>query len=148
LQDIYRDAAERDKVDRLLNVVSQRAGHWLALQIEEAKIGLSSAESVELSLERITREGETLPHTLTRGSLDEAIAPLVKRVETTVTALIAQAGVSADRIDTVFFTGGSSGVPLLRERIRQVLPKAQSVEGDLFGSIGAGLAVEAMRRFG
>ena len=28
------------------------------------------------------------------------------------------------------------------------LPKAQAVEGDLFGSIGAGLAVDAARRFG
>jgi hypothetical chaperone protein len=48
----------------------------------------------------------------------------------------------------VFFTGGSSGIPLLRQRIAALLPEARSVEGDLFGSIGAGLAVEAMRRYG
>lgn len=148
LQDIYRDAAERDKVDRLLNVVSQRAGHWLALQVEEAKIGLSNADTVEIDLERITREGDTLPHTLTRVGLDEAIAPLVERVEHNVKELLAQAGVAAGQIDTVFFTGGSSGVPLLRQRIQHALPNARSVEGDLFGSIGAGLAVEAARRFG
>jgi len=48
----------------------------------------------------------------------------------------------------VFFTGGASGVPLLRERIAALLPQARRIEGDLFGSIGAGLAVEAQRRFG
>jgi hypothetical chaperone protein len=36
----------------------------------------------------------------------------------------------------------------LRERISAELPNARSVEGDLFGSIGAGLAVEAARRYG
>ncbi len=50
-------------------------------------------------------------------------------------------------IDTVFFTGGSSGVQLLRERIAALAPDARKVEGDLFGSIGAGLALDAARRF-
>ena len=33
-------------------------------------------------------------------------------------------------------------------RIAAELPQARSVEGDLYGSIGAGLAVEAARRYG
>jgi hypothetical chaperone protein len=51
-------------------------------------------------------------------------------------------------VDTVFFTGGSSGVRMLRERIGALLPAARKVEGDLFGSIGAGLALDAVRKFG
>jgi hypothetical chaperone protein len=51
-------------------------------------------------------------------------------------------------VDTLYFTGGASGVPQLRARIAAELPRARSVEGDLFGSIGAGLAVEAARRYG
>jgi hypothetical chaperone protein len=46
------------------------------------------------------------------------------------------------------FTGGSSGVQLLREKISALLPDARRVEGDLFGSIGAGLALDAVRKFG
>ena len=42
----------------------------------------------------------------------------------------------------------ASGVPQLRARIAAELPQARSVESDLFGSIGAGLAVEAARRYG
>jgi UDP-N-acetylglucosamine:LPS N-acetylglucosamine transferase len=56
--------------------------------------------------------------------------------------------VAASGIDTVFFTGGSSGIPRLRQRIAALLPRARAVEGDLFGSIGAGLAVDAARRYG
>ena len=45
-------------------------------------------------------------------------------------------------------TGGASGVPQLRARIAAELPEARVVEGDLYGSIGTGLAVEATRRYG
>ena len=37
---------------------------------------------------------------------------------------------------------------MLRERLGALLPKARKVEGDLFGSIGAGLALDAVRKFG
>jgi hypothetical chaperone protein len=83
-----------------------------------------------------------------RAIFDQAIAGLVIRIGETVKQLLRDAGVSADQVDTVFFTGGSSGVPLLRQSVGELLPKAQRVEGDLFGSIGAGLAIDAARKFG
>ena len=74
--------------------------------------------------------------------------PVISDVRRELAALLAKAGVNSEAVDTVFFTGGASGVPLLRERIAALLPQARRIEGDLFGSIGAGLAVEAQRRFG
>ena len=145
LQDVAREAAERDKLARLLDLIKQRAGHWLAIKVEEGKIGLSDATSFALPLERLA-SAPTVQ--LTRAGLDQAINQLVGRVEATVSGLLADAGVTAADIDTVFFTGGSSGVPLLRQRISALLPGARSVEGDLFGSIGAGLALDAVRKFG
>ena len=68
-------------------------------------------------------------------------------METTVGALLRDAGVAAADVDTVFFTGGSSRVPRLRESVSALVPGAR-VEGDLFGSIGAGLALDALRKFG
>jgi hypothetical chaperone protein len=147
-QDMYRDAAERDKLDRLLNLIGQRDGHWLALQIEQAKIGLSDADKVALSLDRITRSGEAGEQWLAREDFEAAVEPLVAQIAATVSQTLAQAGVDGEGIDTIFFTGGSSGVPLLRRRVAELLPAARAVEGDLFGSIGAGLAVEARRRYG
>jgi hypothetical chaperone protein len=85
---------------------------------------------------------------VTRAQFEAAIAGLVDQVGATVTRLFSEAGVEPDAVDTVFFTGGSSGVALLRERIAALLPRARKVEGDLFGSIGAGLALDALRRFG
>ncbi|MCF5364563.1 heat-shock protein, partial [Pseudomonas syringae] len=47
-----------------------------------------------------------------------------------------------------FFTGGSSGIPALRNSVSDMLPNARHVEGNIFGSIGSGLAIEAKKRYG
>jgi len=145
LQDVYRDARERDKLARLLQLIEQRDGHWLALKSEEGKIALSDAPATQLRLDRIASD---LVLDLQRATFDAAIAHLVAGIEATVGKVLRDAGVSADAIDTVFFTGGSSGVQLLRQKIAALLPSARRVEGDLFGSIGAGLALDAARKFG
>jgi hypothetical chaperone protein len=145
LEDLARDAAEPAKLARLRNLIEERAGHWLAIQVEEAKIGLSAEPLVELDLDRLAPP-ERLQ--VGRALFETAIAGLVDQVGATVQRLLAEAGVAADRVDTVFFTGGSSGVSSLRERIAAIVPQARRVEGDLFGSIGAGLAIDAARKFG
>ncbi len=145
LQHIYRDAVARDELDRLSRLVSRREGHWLALQVEQAKIDLSAAPTAELVLDRL---GAGLTHSIGREDFALATAALVDRVAQTVGALLRDAGVGHEHVDTVYFTGGGSAVPQLRARIAAELPGARSVEGDLYGSIGAGLAVEAARRYG
>jgi len=145
LRDIVRDAQERDKLERLRNLIKDRSGHWLALKVEEGKIALSDAVETQLNLDRLA-PAEIL--TLQRAEFEIAVSHLVTTIEKTVTSLLQDAGVAAAKVDTVFFTGGSSGVPLLRERISALLPAARRVEGDLFGSIGVGLALDAARKFG
>jgi hypothetical chaperone protein len=145
ITELHRDASDRPKLERLQSLVRERAGHWLALQVEEAKITLSNAAAAHIDIDRIAA-GETV--TLKRDELDRAIGGLVASVEQTVACLLKDAGITAAGIDTVFFTGGSSAVPLLRERVLALAPQARSVEGDLFGSIGAGLALDAKRKFG
>jgi len=139
------DAQEPEKMARLLKLIEQRAGHWLANEVELAKIALSDHALAELALDPVEAK---LRLPISRGEFDSATAGLVDKIETTLDALLRDAGVAIGDIDTVFFTGGASGVPHLRKRIAALLPQARAVEGDLFGSIGAGLAVEAARRYG
>lgn len=144
LQDVLHDATERNKLVTLLDLVEQRAGHWLAIRVEEGKIGLSDKDRLTLPLERLKGAPAI---DLTRQGFDQAITHLVARIENTVTGLLSEAGVCPTAVDTVFFTGGSSGVPLLRQKISECVSLARRVEGDLFGSIGAGLALDAQRKF-
>ncbi len=145
LADVSRDAREPAKLASLQKLIDERAGHWLAMKVEEGKIALSDADQVPLELDRLAP-----PHTLTlrRGQFNDAIGHLCTSVEQSVLSLLRDAGVAPGAVDTVFFTGGSSGVRLLREQIAALVPTARRVEGDLFGSIGAGLALDAVRKFG
>jgi hypothetical chaperone protein len=145
IAELVRLGQDTNALNRLLRVVQNRAGHWLALQVEAAKIALSTATETPLSLDRIS-SGELV--NITRAQLEESIAPQLDAINTTVAKLLSDAGIAKNGIDTVFFTGGSSSLPLLRQRIAALLPDARAVEGDLFGSIGAGLALDALRQFG
>lgn len=145
VQQLFRMSAEREKLERLSRLIDRRAGHWLALQVEQAKIGLSEARQVRLALDELQ---DGLGCDIDHDAFAAATGGLVSEVARTVSELLAQAGVSGERIDTIFFTGGGSGVAQLRSAISAILPAARACEGDLFGSIGAGLAVEAARRYG
>jgi len=144
LSEIHSVAADKEKVGRLLELIRQRAGHWLALQVEEAKIALSGAQSARISLERIAAG---LAVDTARSEFEQAAERLVDRIEDTVQALLRSACTPADDVDAVFFTGGSSSIPLLRSRLAARFPRARKLDGDLFGAIGIGLALDASRKF-
>ena len=67
----------------------------------------------------------------------------VGRVAATVERTIADAGLKAADITAVFLTGGSTAIPLARRSILSLVPQASVVEGDVFGSVGLGLALDA-----
>ncbi|PKM31466.1 MAG: heat-shock protein [Gammaproteobacteria bacterium HGW-Gammaproteobacteria-12] len=145
LQNMRYDIVDATGIDRLFGLIEQRAGHWLAMQVEESKIALSEQDARPIDLSRVE---PGLIAELTRPLFESAIEPLLERIRASLTGLLADAGVSADQVDTLFFTGGSSGVPALRQSVAAMLPKARSVEGNTFGSIGSGLAIEAKKRYG
>ena len=145
LKNMRYDSVDPTGIDRLFKLIEQRAGHWLGMQVEDSKIALSDSERLHLSLERIEAD---LGVELTRAGFNLAIDNLLQRVRGSVSQLLNDAGVREEQVDTVFFTGGSSGIPALRQQIAALLPNAHHVEGNVFGSIGSGLAIEAKKRYG
>jgi len=145
LQNMRYDIVDATGIDRLFGLIEQRAGHWLAMQVEESKIALSEQDARPIDLSRVE---PGLVAELTRPLFENAIDPLLERIRASLTQLLSDAGISADQVDTLFFTGGSSGVPALRQSVAAMLPNARSVEGNTFGSIGSGLAIEAKKRYG
>ncbi|MGG2395669.1 Hsp70 family protein [Pseudomonas sp. SH1-B] len=145
LQNMRYDIVDATGIDRLFSLIEQRAGHWLAMQVEDSKIALSEQDARPIDLARIE---PGLIAELTRGLFEESIEQLLTRIRASLEQLLSDAGVRADQVDTLFFTGGSSGVPALRQSVAAMLPNARSVEGNTFGSIGSGLAIEAKKRYG
>ncbi|WP_053155564.1 Hsp70 family protein [Pseudomonas sp. Pf153] len=139
------DIEDTGGIDRLFKLIEQRAGHWLAMEVEETKIQLTHADQRHVSLDRIE---PGLSVDLSRALFETAIEGLLERVRESATQMLSDANVGIDQVDTVFFTGGSSGIPALRNSVAAMLPRARHVEGNIFGSIGSGLAIEAMKRYG
>ncbi|KQQ54893.1 heat-shock protein [Pseudomonas sp. Leaf127] len=139
------DIEDASGIDRLFKLIEQRAGHWLAMEVEASKIELTQAEQRLVAMDRIEAG---LSVELTRPLFESAIDTQLQQVRNSVTELLNKAGVSVEQVNTVFFTGGSSGIPALRNSVSQMLPNARHVEGNIFGSIGSGLAIEAKKRYG
>ncbi|WP_308725147.1 Hsp70 family protein [Metapseudomonas otitidis] len=145
LKNMRYDIVDTTGIDRLFRLIEQRAGHWLAMQVEDSKIELTEVLERPIDLGRV-EPGLVAP--LDRAGFEEAVGPLLERIRASVTAMLAQAGVALEQVDTLFFTGGSSGIPALRRCVADLLPNARHVEGNAFGSIGSGLAIEARKRYG
>lgn len=145
LRQIRYEAARPDLVERMIDIVQHRQGHALAGMVEKAKIELTDLTETSI---RTPLTDETLQIPMTRAGLEEAIETAVDRVADTALKTLAQAGVAAERITSLFLTGGSTAVPLLRQRMFSLFPRARAVEGDMFGSVGLGLALDAERKFG
>lgn len=144
LRQIRYEAARPDLVDRFIALVEHRHGHALAAKVEAAKIALTDADlaSVAVDFPDVAFDAK-----LGRAALEASIAEPVERVAGTVAATLDDAGVKSEDITSVFLTGGSTAVPLARRSILSLVPGAAVVEGDMFGSVGLGLALDAQRRY-
>jgi hypothetical chaperone protein len=142
---VRREATEPDKVDRLLEVVRLRKGHELLGRVEDAKIALSARDRTEIALADLSA-GLSLEIAL--AQFENAIGAALKKVIARAREAVRLAGLATDDIDTVFLTGGSSGIPSFKAALAAAVPDAQMVEGDAFGSVAAGLALDAGRKFG
>lgn len=145
LLELVAGSREPEKVARLLKVIRARLGHRIAFAVEDAKISLSDEISVPLPLEFIET---ALEGTATRRRFEEAIAAKTDRLHTTAAKCIKDAGLTRDSIQTIFFTGGSSRVPAVRDAIMRAAPVARPSSGSDFLSVALGLTREAHKRFG
>jgi hypothetical chaperone protein len=145
LKALLHQADRPELIERLIKVITQRTGHSLAMATEAAKITLADADVARIALSAFTGGPNPLA---TRAGFDAAVAAPVARVAATLKNLLAQAGLQPHDIGTVFMTGGSSGLPILRACVAEALPGVPIETGDMLGSVGTGLALEAMRRFG
>jgi hypothetical chaperone protein len=139
------EAAHPELVARMIDIVVHRQGHALASSVEQAKIDLTSHPAATI---RLALADDDLAVPVTRATFDEAVGSAVDRICSTVLRTLDEARVPASRIDTVFLTGGSTAVPLLHAGIAAMFPAARFVQGDMFGSVGLGLALDAGRKFG
>ena len=145
IRELEREAAEPHLVSRLARAVEDERGHSLALDVESAKIRVAEEGATELDL-------AVLEAGLSVGIAHEDLVAhtglLAEKIAARIASCLSAAGLRAEDIDALFLTGGSTRLAHVRVAICACVPQARVIEGDTFGSVGTGLAIEAGRRYG
>jgi hypothetical chaperone protein len=130
---------------RLVHVLTHRLGHLLAAKAEQAKIEVSNTTQTRIDLTAIEAAmAATFDEPRQARALESDVGRIVAAAEQTARL----AGLKTSQIDAVYFTGGSTGLTSLTQRIASRFGAAERVHGDHFASVVSGLGIYARRRFG
>lgn len=142
LNNILRDAAEAEKVKRLINLYQNTLSHSLIREAEQTKIILGNQEQTQANLNLLS---EQVDIDVNASQVAAAITTPIRQIQGLIKEALTQASCTPDK---VFITGGSARSPILRAAVREVLPQVEMVSGDFHGSVTAGLARRARLCFG
>ena len=111
---------------------------------EAAKKELSSSKQTEINLPFITADASGPKHlnlTLTRAKFEELVSDLVERTIDPCKQAIKDAGLKASEIDEVILVGGSSRIPKIQEKVKDIFGKEsnKSVNPDEVVALGASI---------
>ena len=92
-------------------------------EAEDAKKKLSSATQVEINIPFITANEQGPQHlnmTLTKAKFDELTRDLVERTAIPVQNALKDAGISASELSKVLLVGGSTRIPAVQDKVKQL----------------------------
>jgi hypothetical chaperone protein len=145
LRAMQRWFADARQYQRLLAVLTRRLGHALAACAEQAKIEVASRGDCGIDL-GFWEPG--LGAALGAGTMAQVLEPDFERIEQAARETLRLAGVAPAAVDCVYFTGGSTALAPLVQRIGGVAANAEQVMGDRFASVAQGLGWHARAVFG
>lgn len=134
LRSNYSDALLHE---RLMRVLTERHGHHLAHEVEQAKIRCSVANAnthIDLS---VLERGLQAP--LGVADLQAQLHDLLARTVACARDCVRGAGLTDASLDAIYLTGGSSALSTFQTTLQAEFPGVALIEGDLFGGVAMGL---------
>jgi molecular chaperone DnaK len=111
---------------------------------EKAKVELSSMAETTISLPFITADQNGPRHlelTLTRARFEDLTRDLLERVVKPTQSALSDAGLSASDVDKILLVGGSTRMPMVQKKVKDLLGKdpTKGINPDECVAIGAAL---------
>ncbi|WP_300552640.1 Hsp70 family protein [Limnohabitans sp. Rim8] len=124
--------------DRLMCVLTERYGHLMAHEVEQAKIRCSvNSASTGIDLSVIERG---LQAELSVSDMQAQLQDLLDRTVRCARECVKRAGLTNASLDAIYLTGGSSALSTFQQTLQAAFVGVPVVEGDLFGGVALGLA--------
>lgn len=138
LKSLVRQAEEPEKLEMFIDLIDHDEGYPLYQAVSATKMALSSAEEAEFRFAPLGKAGHK---TVTRADFEGWIAEDLIRMEGALDEVLTSTNTSADSIDKVFLTGGTSFVPAVRNIFRRRFSEDRIETGGELVSIAHGLAL-------
>ncbi len=111
---------------------------------EKAKIELSAVQTTDINLPFITADASGPKHlqkNLTRAKFEQMVSDLLERSKEPCKKALADAGLTADRIDEVILVGGSTRIPAVQKIVKDLFGKEpnKGVNPDEAVAVGAAI---------
>src|SRR6185436_10274849 len=118
-------ADQPELLQRLLQVFVGRKRPRIAGEVVAAKIALSEVQAASLTLP--IEPGVSIE--MTRGDVNRAVQEDTRRLIETIDRCCRAAAIKSAAVESVFLTGGSTGIPAVRDRILAHLRDAGRAAG-------------------
>jgi len=121
------------------------AGQRLREAAEKAKVELSSMPETTISLPFITANASGPRHldmTLSRARFEEMTADLLERTVKPARQALQDSGLSAGEIDKILLVGGSTRMPMVQKKIKELLGKDPTKGINPDECVAAGAAIQ------
>lgn len=140
IKDLYLVSEQKELIKRAINVLQKKLGHYLLQAAENSKIKLSTSLNDSIDISKVEQDLQVF---ITRDHFESYCHRLVNDLQSTIQTTLTAAAINANQIESVFLTGGTTQIPSVHRMIRNIFPNAKWVTGDIYGSVGKGLAIAA-----
>ncbi len=139
------DPEQTPLLENLITLVEENLGYRLHLSVEDLKLELSNAEKKGFEFKSYPIE---IAFDVKRKEFEKLIEPSLSAIGTTAIETCRIGKIAPTDVERLQFTGGTSKVPIIRERLTSLFPNAVVVDQDTFTAVAEGLALtgEAERK--
>jgi hypothetical chaperone protein len=143
IERLVKQPLNPELVGRFLTLYNKQLQHRLMNSVELTKIKLSSQKRCTTPLSYIEPELDILA---TIKDLAESSKGCLAKMDAVVSEVLASSGAIPD---VVFITGGMGYSPIVRAHFKEKFGEETSIYyGDMMGSVGKGLGLQAAKQFG